>query len=111
MEFNEFQQRSREHITLTSFLDDSYASDVLNVSQYSAPAQVCTHKIQTELFNNRKKNIGQLLYLIPVWQMLQRIRNVQYRGDPHTLPAQSNEIEFLVRIFYKLATHINEAVN
>lgn len=44
-------------------------------------------------------------------QMMQRIRRVQYSGDPLTLPARSNEIECLVRLFYKLACHINETVD
>lgn len=43
--------------------------------------------------------------------MMQRIRRVQYTGDPLTLPARSNEIECLVRLFYKLACRINETVN
>lgn len=42
--------------------------------------------------------------------MMQRVRNVQYTGDPLTLPARGNEIEFLVRIFYKLSHFINEKV-
>lgn len=43
--------------------------------------------------------------------MMQRVRRVQYTGDPLTLPARSNEIEFLVRLFYTLACRINETVN
>lgn len=43
--------------------------------------------------------------------MMQRVRRVQYTGDPLVLPARSNEIECLVRLFYKLSTRINEAVN
>lgn len=43
--------------------------------------------------------------------MMQRVRKVQYTGDPLTLPARSNEIECLVRFFYKLSTRINETVN
>lgn len=43
--------------------------------------------------------------------MMQRVRRVQYTGDPLTLPARSNEIECLVRFFYRLATHINRTVN
>lgn len=42
--------------------------------------------------------------------MMQRVRRVQYTGDPLTLPARSNEIECLVRLFYKLSTRINETV-
>lgn len=43
--------------------------------------------------------------------MMQRIRKVQYTGDPLTLPARSNEIEYLVRLFYKLSRHLNETVS
>lgn len=42
--------------------------------------------------------------------MMQRVRKVQYTGDPLTLPARSNEIECLVRFFYKLSARINETV-
>lgn len=42
--------------------------------------------------------------------MIQRIRKVQFTGDPLTLPARSNEIEFLVRLFYKLSCRLNETV-
>lgn len=41
---------------------------------------------------------------------MQRVRRVQYTGDPLTLPARSSEIECLVRFFYKLSTRINETV-
>lgn len=42
--------------------------------------------------------------------MMQRIRKIQYTGDPLTLAARSNEIECLVRLFYKLSRHLNETV-
>lgn len=42
--------------------------------------------------------------------MLQRARNVQYTGDPVVLPARSNEIEFLVRFFYKISHRLNQTV-
>lgn len=43
--------------------------------------------------------------------MLQRAKNIQLIGDPLTLPPQSNEIEFLVRFFYKLSQIINIKVS
>lgn len=42
--------------------------------------------------------------------MIRRIRKVQFTGDPLTLPARSNEIEFLVRFFYRLSCRLNETV-
>lgn len=42
--------------------------------------------------------------------MMQRIRNIQYTGDPLTLAARSNEIECLVRLLYRLSRYLNETV-
>lgn len=44
-------------------------------------------------------------------QMLDRIRRVQYKGDPSILPACSNEIAPLVRLQYKLAHYLNQNVS
>lgn len=39
--------------------------------------------------------------------MLKRIRNVQYMGDPLALPARNDEIEFLVKIAYRISRNLN----
>lgn len=39
--------------------------------------------------------------------MLKRIRNVQYMGDPLALPARNDEIEFLVKIAYRISRALN----
>lgn len=39
--------------------------------------------------------------------MLKRIRNVQYMGDPLALPARNDEIEFLVKIAYRISRDLN----
>lgn len=43
--------------------------------------------------------------------MLQRIRKVQYTGDPSILPACSNEWAPLVRLQYQLAHYVNQNVS
>lgn len=104
--FNEFQQFSRENVLPASMFDDTNVSDNMNLSQHSprAMVKVCFY------FSFSDQKIFEIFAFLFIIQMMQRVRNVQYAGDPSTLPARSNEIEYFVRIFYKLSHFINEKV-
>lgn len=47
----------------------------------------------------------------PRQEMLRRVRQVEYTGDPLVLPANSSEIAPLVRLQYKLSHYLNEKVS
>lgn len=41
----------------------------------------------------------------------ERIKHLKYEGDPDLLPVGSHESQFLVTLFYRLSTKINEEVS
>lgn len=99
--FNEFQEYSQLNSSSATPLDDTNISNNLNLSQSSPRALV---GLTTSIFAHKKRKQFEFVFF---FQMLKRIRNVQYMGDPLTLPARNDEIEFLVKIAYRISRDLN----
>lgn len=102
--FAEFKNHSREQLATAAQLDETQFSDNFDTIEHSPRAQV---RMPHRSAAAECRHHFQLFILL---QMLQRIRKVQYTGDPSILPACSNEIAPLVRLQYRLAHYLNQNV-
>lgn len=103
--FADFKDHSREQMA-TAALDETQLSDNFDTIEHSPRAQV--RVVLTSSGCGFRFNFLSCHFRL---QMLQRIRKVQYTGDPSTLPACSNEVASLVRLQYRLAHSLNQKVS
>lgn len=68
-------------------------------------------EVDLDSFSNSGPEIANDFRFLTPAKVRERVKKIKYDGDPDLHPIRSNEVTFLVRMFYQLAIYINEKVS